>query len=100
MSKYPYPNLHASVYPWSEKLVANCYWKGPMWININWAIYCGLKKHGFNTWATKIREQILQIVAEQGFYEYFHPITGEGLGADNFSWTAALVLDLLNDANQ
>ncbi|BBM88225.1 MGH1-like glycoside hydrolase domain-containing protein [Candidatus Uabimicrobium amorphum] len=100
MSEYPYPNLHASVYPWSAKFVPNCYWKGPMWININWTIYCGLKKHGLTKWSTKIREQILKIVDEQGFYEYFHPISGEGLGADNFSWTAALVLDLLNDTNE
>ena len=27
--------------------------------------------------------------------EYFDPLTGEGLGADEFSWTAAVLLDIL-----
>ncbi len=31
-----------------------------------------------------------------GAAEYFDPNTGEPLGAHNFSWTAALTLDLLN----
>jgi hypothetical protein len=28
--------------------------------------------------------------------EYFDPLTGEGLGADEFSWTAAALLDILH----
>jgi hypothetical protein len=28
-------------------------------------------------------------------HEYFDPVTGEGLGADDFSWTAAAVIDIL-----
>jgi hypothetical protein len=27
--------------------------------------------------------------------EYFDPVTGEGLGAQDFSWTAAAVIDML-----
>ena len=27
--------------------------------------------------------------------EYFDPLTGDGLGADEFSWTAAAVIDIL-----
>jgi hypothetical protein len=34
-------------------------------------------------------------VREGGFYEYFHPTTGNGHSSDFFSWTAALVLDIL-----
>ena len=41
-----------------------------------------------------IRDSLLQLVIEQGFYEYYEPTTGKGLGADGFSWTAALFLDL------
>ena len=32
----------------------------------------------------------------RGMREYFDPTTGEGLGAGDFSWTAAAVIDLLN----
>ena len=35
-----------------------------------------------------------RLVERSGFFEYFDPHTGEGLGARDFSWTAALVLDL------
>ena len=37
----------------------------------------------------------LELVARNGMHEYFDPNTGEGLGADQFTWTAALSLDLL-----
>jgi hypothetical protein len=30
-----------------------------------------------------------------GCYEYYHPVTCEGIGAEEFSWTAALALDML-----
>ena len=32
--------------------------------------------------------------------EYFDPLTGEGLGRDDFSWTAAAVLDILHSNEQ
>jgi hypothetical protein len=40
---------------------------------------------------------MLEIAAEHGFYEYFNPLTGDGLGAPDFSWTAALTIDLLKE---
>jgi hypothetical protein len=40
---------------------------------------------------------MLRLVHDSGHHEYFHPVTGEGIGAPAFSWTAALTLDLLAD---
>jgi hypothetical protein len=37
------------------------------------------------------------MVEGSGFREYYHPATGEGNGARDFSWTA-LALDLLATA--
>jgi hypothetical protein len=37
------------------------------------------------------------MVTKSGFAEYFDPTTGEPLGAHNFSWTAALTIDLLKE---
>ena len=34
-------------------------------------------------------------VERAGFHEYYDPDTGEGIGDGDFSWTAAVVLDLL-----
>jgi hypothetical protein len=35
------------------------------------------------------------MVAKGGCNEYFNPLTGAPLGAKDFSWTAALAIDLL-----
>ena len=37
---------------------------------------------------------MLNLVNEHGFYEYYEPETGKGLGASKFSWTAAMVIDI------
>jgi len=35
------------------------------------------------------------MVFKSGCAEYFNPLTGEPAGAKDFSWTAALTIDLL-----
>ncbi|HHP7243763.1 MAG TPA: amylo-alpha-1,6-glucosidase [Elainellaceae cyanobacterium] len=74
---------------------ANRYWRGPIWINLNWMLHHGLKTYGYDNEAEQIKQMSLDLVARSGFYEYFNPDTGEGLGSASFSWTAALVLDLI-----
>ncbi len=71
------------------------YWQGPVWINTNWLIIDGLKRYGEAELADRIAEDSVKLVKKSGTAEYFEPNTGEGLGADSFSWTAALVIDLL-----
>jgi len=71
------------------------YWRGPVWININWLLWRGLRLHGRYALAARLRRAMLDLVARSGCYEYFHPDTGAGIGTAEFSWTAALVLDLL-----
>jgi glucosylglycerate hydrolase len=39
----------------------------------------------------------LKALAEGGFAEHFEPFTGEALGSDDKSWTAAVALDWLAD---
>ena len=71
------------------------YWQGPSWVNTNWLIIDGLKRYGFFDHAAALRESTLEMVQKSGCYEYFDPYNGEPAGAANFSWTAALVIDLL-----
>jgi glycogen debranching enzyme len=73
------------------------YWRGPVWININWMLYQGMKKHRLFEDAKNLKESIIDLITEHGFYEYYNPLSGEGLGADNFSWTAALLIDLISE---
>jgi Mannosylglycerate hydrolase MGH1-like glycoside hydrolase domain len=71
------------------------YWRGPTWINVNWLMLRGLRSHGYLAEASALRNRMLELIARSGCYEYFDPITGQGIGTAEFSWTAALALDML-----
>ncbi len=88
---YPLPSVPAS----SQWFKPMKYWQGPTWININWLVIDGLKRYGYHDHASALTDMTIELVEKSGFAEYFDPITGEPLGTDNFSWTAALTIDLL-----
>jgi glycogen debranching enzyme len=71
------------------------YWRGPVWINVNWFLVRGLERCGLPAEAEELRRLTLRLVETSGFAEYYHPGTGEPLGSSDFSWSAALTLDLL-----
>jgi glycogen debranching enzyme len=74
------------------------YWQGPVWINTNWLIIEGLRRYGFSEEAEDLRQKTIELVRKSGPYEYFNPLDGSPAGAPNFSWTAALTIDLLKQA--
>jgi hypothetical protein len=69
-------------------------WRGATWINTNWYLSRGLRRHGRPDLARVIEDRSAALVEAGGFREYYHPHTGEGHGAHGFSWTA-LALDML-----
>jgi glycogen debranching enzyme len=69
-------------------------WRGPTWINTNWYLSRGLRRHGREDLARVIEDRSATLVERGGFREYYDPRTGEGFGARDFSWTA-LALDML-----
>ncbi len=71
------------------------YWQGPTWVNTNWLIIEGLKRYGYDAEASALAERTVSLVAKSGFYEYFNPLNADPAGAADFSWTAALTIDLL-----
>jgi glycogen debranching enzyme len=69
-------------------------WRGPSWINTNWYLARAMRRHGHEAAARRIEDASLELVERSGFREHYHPDTGEGYGAKDFSWSA-LVLDML-----
>lgn len=69
------------------------YWQGPTWFNTNWLIADGLRRYGYRHHADAVIESSLELVGPEKFGEYFNPLSGEPLGARNFSWTAAVAID-------
>ncbi len=74
---------------------ADRYWRGPAWVNIMWLLIQGLGAGGDGQLASELRTGVLDLVQAGGCAEYYNVITGQARGADEFSWTAALTLDLL-----
>jgi glycogen debranching enzyme len=79
----------------SPSFVPTRYWRGPCWVNVNWMVAIGLRRYRYDDYASALEKATLALVERGGFREYYHPVTGEGLGSDRFSWSAALTLDLL-----
>ena len=76
----------------SPDLQPRCYWRGPTWTNITWLCALGLRAAGDEPAALDLGKRLRSAVEEGGMREYFEPETGDGLGAQDFAWTAALVL--------
>lgn len=72
------------------------YWRGPIWANLNWLLGRGLRQQGMDERAAALERSTVELVERAGMREYFDPRTGEGLGAGDFSWTAAAVIDMLS----
>lgn len=70
------------------------FWRGPVWFSTNWFLYLGLLNYGYEQEATKILNHSLQLLDKHGFREQFNPLTGEPMGAENFTW-GGLILDML-----
>lgn len=91
-SKFPLPTVPMNSI-WYKEFG---YWQGPVWINMNWLIADGLRRYGFEDEAQKIENASIALVTKHGPYEYFSAKSGEPAGAKNFSWTAALTLEMLS----
>lgn len=77
------------------------YWRGPVWINMNWLLIRGFHRHDEVDFAKQIARDSIELVEKNGFFEYFDPRRekkngkNHGYGSDQFSWTAALLIDTI-----
>lgn len=71
------------------------FWRGPTWVNTNYLVWLGALTHHLDAVSDLLLASTLRLVRQSGFREYFDPFDGTGRGSHDFSWSAALILDLL-----
>lgn len=86
----------ASHLPSDPRFDAKRYWRGPVWLVVNYMVADGLARAGQVDAADAITASSLDLIRESGFAEYYDPQTGEPLGGGRFTWTAAMVLEFLS----
>ncbi len=78
------------------------YWRGPNWLDQAYFGVQGFRNYGYHKEANSATLKILngcEGLLENGYSirENYHPLTGKGLNAENFSWSAAHIIMLLTD---
>ncbi len=90
--RFPVPSV-AATEPTFDPRDTGAIWRGPTWVNTNWLIWRGLRRHHFDDLAEQLAGRTISMVANSGLWEYYNPLTGRGLGAKTFGWST-LALDM------
>lgn len=73
------------------------YWRGPVWLIVNYMISDGMRAAGQTAIADRIFDDCIRLIEKSGFAEYYDPHTAEPCGGGQFTWTAAMVIEILNN---
>lgn len=88
-----------SCFPGEKGFEKKNYWRGPVWVNINWMVWKGLMEAGLHEKADVLKNKTIALVEKYGVFEYFDPFketdTSVGLGGAQFAWSAALIIDMI-----
>ncbi len=81
----------------SIKYESDGYWRGPIWAPSTYLLIDGLRRGGNKELASQIARRFCNMVKEkaEGNYENFDALTGEGLRAPGYTWTASVYMLLL-----
>ncbi|WP_282603178.1 hypothetical protein [Paracoccus sp. PARArs4] len=94
------PYLVPSHDPSAPEYDGKRYWRGPIWLIVNYMIADGLAAAGQTAVVERIVSDSLRLIDRGGFAEYYDPMTGEGCGGGSFTWTAAMVIEFLTGERQ
>jgi len=77
------------------------YWRGPVWLDQVMFAVEGLRNYHWDNLADELLLKFINhadgMRNNKPIYENYNPLTGEPLGAMNFSWSAAALLRLLSE---
>ncbi len=94
-ARYPVPTVAMSEPTFCpDRMPGSLVFRGTTWVNVNWYLARGLRRHGRADLARHIEDRTVELVDGAGFREYYNPHSGEGHGAEGFSWSA-LALDMV-----
>lgn len=84
----------ATEMPSSEKYEADGYWRGPIWAPTTYLLVDGLRRGGYAELAEDIALGYCRMSREQakGNYENFDALTGKGLRAPGYTWSASVYM--------
>ena len=86
--------------PCSDGFDGSRYWRGPVWLIVNYMIADGLRRAGQTDVADLIKNDSLALIEKSGFAEYYDPITGAPCGGTEFTWTAAMVIEFISQLDK
>jgi len=95
----------ASTNPSEPSFNGDEYWRGNVWLSINWLVFQGLLKYDEEKEALLILKESIALVQSQGFCEFFNPLTGtrgKKYGRpcpQNYGWST-IVLDMLMEMEE
>ena len=87
----------------------NHYWRGNVWVIVNFFVRCGVEHHLKNNpddalaqrLSVQIRESTFELLHTQDFFEYFHPLPeSRGFGVPSFGWNGLVVFMNMTPAFQ
>lgn len=93
-----YPGMPTAAYD-TPGFDPKAMWRGPAWLNTSFFAFKGLKDYGYGELANVMRHNLLQWVTNEtaSIREYYNPVTGEGLAAVAFGWSAAFTISFILD---
>jgi putative isomerase len=100
-TRMPFPTLcphHPAFEPESG------YWRGPVWLDQAFFAVKGLRNYGFCDDGKKAVDKLINnaeglIQKGPSIRENYNPVNGQGLEAENFSWSAAsFILMMMDDS--
>ena len=83
----------------NESYDPDTYWRGNVWLNVNWFVMKGLENQGRTDLAKQVAHKTVDLVKEHDWWEHYNPENGDGGGAKPLAWDCVVydMVELLQD---